>query len=177
MNTLDRGAGRKSWRVTVRLVVEASAPRSHAELHRADNWGASFLRKAPKCSISAQNIGRLGPPASASELALGATRQREREMAPVSAVRRLERRLQERAPVRGGRGVGFRSLRRLRHLPPPQAGKVCLSGTVATDGWAQIVLQFAEFNKEFTKIVKTFDADARGITQAAALVIRPRPAG
>ena len=52
-----------------------------------------------------------------------------------------------------------------------------MSGTVATDGWAQIVLQFAAFNKEFTKIVKTFDADARGITQAAFTIDSPPSGG
>ena len=62
-------------------------------------------------------------------------------------------------------------------LTQPQAGKVCLSGTVATNGWAQLVLQFAVFNKEFTNIVKTFDADARGITQAAFTVDSPPSGG
>jgi hypothetical protein len=62
-------------------------------------------------------------------------------------------------------------------LTQPQAGKVCLSGTVATGGWAQIVLQYAVFNTQSTKIVKTFDADARGITQAAFTVDSPPSSG
>ena len=62
-------------------------------------------------------------------------------------------------------------------LTQPQAGMVCLSGTVATNGWAQLVLQFAVFNKQFTKIVKTFDADARGITQAAFTIDSPPSSG
>jgi hypothetical protein len=62
-------------------------------------------------------------------------------------------------------------------LTEPQAGKLCLSGTVATGGWAQIILQFAAFNKDFTKIVKTFDADARGITQVAFTIDSPPSSG
>src|SRR5262252_7810566 len=34
-------------------------------------------------------------------------------------------------------------------LTQPQAGTVCLSGTVAAGGWAQIVLQFAVWDKQF----------------------------
>jgi len=62
-------------------------------------------------------------------------------------------------------------------LTQPQGGTVCLSGTVATGGWAQIVLQFALFNEQSTKILKTFDADARGITQAAFTIDSPPSGG
>jgi len=62
-------------------------------------------------------------------------------------------------------------------LNQPQAGMVCLSGTVATGGWAQLVLQYAVFNTQSTKIVKTFDADARGITQAAFTIDSPPSSG
>ena len=62
-------------------------------------------------------------------------------------------------------------------LTQPQAGQVCLSGTVATGGWAQIALQYAVFNLDPIRIVKTFDADARGITQAAFTVDSPPSSG
>ena len=63
-------------------------------------------------------------------------------------------------------------------LTQPQAGKVCLAGTVASGGWAQIVLQFAVWtDKQFTKILKTFDAEARGITQVAFTIDSPPSAG
>jgi len=62
-------------------------------------------------------------------------------------------------------------------LTNPQAGKLCLSGTVEAGGWAQIVLQFAVFADQATKIVKTFNADARGITQMAFTIDSPPSGG
>jgi len=62
-------------------------------------------------------------------------------------------------------------------MTQPQTGQLCLSGTVATGGWAQITLQFAVFNQQSTKILKTFDADARGITQVAFTIDSPPSGG
>jgi hypothetical protein len=62
-------------------------------------------------------------------------------------------------------------------LTQPRAGKLCLSGTVAAGGWAQIVLQFAMFDKSATKVVKSLDANARGITQVAFTIDSPPSGG
>ena len=62
-------------------------------------------------------------------------------------------------------------------MTQPQAGQLCLSGTVATGGWAQIGLQYAVYNLDPIRIVKTFDADARGITQAAFTIDSPPSSG
>jgi len=64
------------------------------------------------------------------------------------------------------------------HLTQPSAGKLCLSGSAAgTDGWAKIVLVFTTFNVERTRVLKVFDAEAAGITQAAFTLDSPPTAG
>jgi hypothetical protein len=55
-----------------------------------------------------------------------------------------------------------------------EPGKLCLSGTVAAnDGYAKVVLVFTAFNLERTKVLKVFNADALGITQAAFTIDSP----
>ena len=64
------------------------------------------------------------------------------------------------------------------NLTQPETGKLCLSGTVAvTDGYAKIVLIFTTFNLGRTQILKVFDADALGITQAAFTIDSPPSGG
>ncbi|MEP6654681.1 MAG: hypothetical protein ABJA82_15065 [Myxococcales bacterium] len=63
-------------------------------------------------------------------------------------------------------------------LSTPEAGKLCLSGTVAAnDGWAKIVFVFTAFNLERSKVLKVFDADALGITQVAFTIDSPPNGG
>jgi hypothetical protein len=63
-------------------------------------------------------------------------------------------------------------------LTQPETGKLCLSGTVAAnDGYAKIVIIFTTFNLERTKILKVFNADALGITQAAFTIDSPPSGG
>jgi hypothetical protein len=63
------------------------------------------------------------------------------------------------------------------HLSQPEAGRICMSGTTtASDsGLAVILLHFTGLNKERTKITKTFDADALGITQVTFTIDSPPP--
>jgi len=62
-------------------------------------------------------------------------------------------------------------------LTQPETGKLCLSGSLATGGWAQMVLAFPLANKDGSQIFKTFDADALGITQAAFSIDSPPSGG
>jgi hypothetical protein len=63
-------------------------------------------------------------------------------------------------------------------LTQPAPGKLCLSGSAsATDGWASIVLVFTTFNAERSKVLKVFDAEASGITQAAFTIDSPPRGG
>jgi len=62
-------------------------------------------------------------------------------------------------------------------LSHPEAGKLCLSGHVADGGIAGFNLELARRNPDATEILETFDADARGITQAAFTVDSPPRAG
>jgi hypothetical protein len=59
-----------------------------------------------------------------------------------------------------------------------ETGQLCLTGTVAAnDGYAKIVLIFTTFNLERTKVLKAFNADALGITQAAFTIDSPPSGG
>jgi len=58
-------------------------------------------------------------------------------------------------------------------LSQPEAGKLCLSGVVSPGGWAQILLVFAVRSQDRTEILKKFDANALGITQAAITIDSP----
>ena len=62
-------------------------------------------------------------------------------------------------------------------LSNPEAGKVCIKGTVAPGGYAYLVLVFTEYNElqnsEITAVLKSFDAAALGITQVAFSIDSP----
>jgi hypothetical protein len=62
-------------------------------------------------------------------------------------------------------------------LSQPKAGTLCLSGVVSPGGWAQIVLVFAVRNQERTAILRTFDANALGITQMEFTIDSPPSGG
>jgi hypothetical protein len=62
-------------------------------------------------------------------------------------------------------------------LSQPAAGKICLLGTVAPAGYAVVGLQFTEYDQQFTKVLKRFDADALKITQAAFTIDSPPSSG
>jgi hypothetical protein len=63
------------------------------------------------------------------------------------------------------------------NLTPPAAGKVCLSGTVAPLGYAQLIFGFTVDNPDGTKILTTFNADEKGITQMSFSIDTPPAAG
>ena len=58
-------------------------------------------------------------------------------------------------------------------LSQPETGKVCLQGAVAPAGYAFAVLIFTEYNSAENGVLKTFNADALGITQAAFTIDSP----
>lgn len=62
-------------------------------------------------------------------------------------------------------------------LSQPVAGKLCLSGTEVGNGLAFLGLYFTEYNRDLTKVLKTFDADLRGITQVAFTIDSPPSGG
>lgn len=62
-------------------------------------------------------------------------------------------------------------------LTQPEMGKLCVSGTVVADGYAKIVLVFTTFNLDRTQVLKVFNADALGITQAAFTLDSPPSGG
>ena len=62
-------------------------------------------------------------------------------------------------------------------LSQPETGKLCLSGVVSPGGWAQILLVFAVRSQDRTEILKKFDANALGITQAAITIDSPPSGG
>ena len=62
-------------------------------------------------------------------------------------------------------------------LSQPEAGKLCLSGIVSPDGWAQILLVFAVRSQDRTQILKKFDANALGIAQAVITIDSPPSGG
>lgn len=62
-------------------------------------------------------------------------------------------------------------------LSQPEVGKVCLKGAVSLAGYAFVVLIFTEYDEGETKVLKTFDAEALGITQAAFTVDSPPSGG
>ena len=61
-------------------------------------------------------------------------------------------------------------------LSQPEPGKLCLAGTLPADGGLALLnVRFAAVNEDATKVTKTFDADARGITQMTFLIDSPPP--
>lgn len=62
-------------------------------------------------------------------------------------------------------------------LTQPVPGKLCLSGTVAPGGWAEMLLAYSVINKEGTAVLKKLDADKLGITQAAFTIDSPPSGG
>lgn len=62
-------------------------------------------------------------------------------------------------------------------LTQPESGKLCLSGSLAPGGWVSMVLAFPLANRDGSRIFKTFDADALGITQAVFTIDSPPAAG
>jgi len=62
------------------------------------------------------------------------------------------------------------------HLSQPQPGKLCLAGTLAEGGGLAVLrLTFSALNEDQTRVTKTFDADARGITQMTFSIDSPPP--
>jgi hypothetical protein len=76
-------------------------------------------------------------------------------------------------PIDGGPLAGATTA----HLSHPEPGKVCMSGTVSTFGWAQIGLGFTVDNATGTQVLKTFNANAMGITQMAFTIDSPPSGG
>lgn len=62
-------------------------------------------------------------------------------------------------------------------LSQPSAGKLCVAGTEAAGGQALLGLYFTEYSRDITKVLKKFNADARGITQAAFTIDSPPSGG
>jgi hypothetical protein len=62
-------------------------------------------------------------------------------------------------------------------LTQPESGKICMAGSVKPGGWAALVLAFTVYDPAGTKVLKKFDADARGITQAAFTLDSPPSGG
>jgi hypothetical protein len=58
-------------------------------------------------------------------------------------------------------------------LSQPEAGVLCLTGTVKPGGWAQLGLSFPAVNQARTRILETFNARALGITGAAFTITSP----
>jgi hypothetical protein len=59
----------------------------------------------------------------------------------------------------------------------PEAGKLCMSGSIKPGGFALIGLEFAAKNRDETKVLKPFDAAALGITQVALTIDSPPTQG
>jgi hypothetical protein len=59
----------------------------------------------------------------------------------------------------------------------PDAGTLCLSGSVKQGGFAVLALEFPHKNADETKVLQTFDATALGITQVALTVDSPPAQG
>jgi hypothetical protein len=62
-------------------------------------------------------------------------------------------------------------------LSQPESGKICMAGSVKPGGWADLVLGFTVYNSGGTKVLRKFDANARGITQAAFTLDSPPSGG
>ena len=62
-------------------------------------------------------------------------------------------------------------------LMQPEAGELCLSGSVVADGMAKIVLIFSTFNAERTKILRVFDPHSLAITQVGFTLVSPPSGG
>ncbi len=61
-------------------------------------------------------------------------------------------------------------------LSQPEPGKLCLAGTLPSKGGRAILaVDFITLNKDATRVTKTFDADARGITQMTFSIDSPPP--
>ncbi len=58
-------------------------------------------------------------------------------------------------------------------LSQPEPGKLCLTGIAKPGGWADLVIAYTVYNPEGTQVLKKFDADGRGITQAAFTLDAP----
>ena len=59
----------------------------------------------------------------------------------------------------------------------PDAGTLCLSGSIKPGGFAVLALEFPRKNADGTKVLEPFDATARGITQVALTVDSPPAQG
>ncbi len=63
-------------------------------------------------------------------------------------------------------------------LTQPESGKICMAGVVKPGGWADLVLAFTLYSDSTgTKVLKKFDADARGITQVGFTIDSPPRGG
>jgi len=62
-------------------------------------------------------------------------------------------------------------------LSQPEAGTLCLSGSVSTGGFANLGLLFAVKNQDHTETLKTFDANSLGITQLEFTIDSPPSGG
>ena len=59
----------------------------------------------------------------------------------------------------------------------PEPGKLCQSGTVAEGGWGGFQLVFAEWNQDYTKVLKPFDAASLGVKQVTFTIDSPPSGG
>jgi hypothetical protein len=59
----------------------------------------------------------------------------------------------------------------------PEAGKLCLSGSIAQGGFAVLALEFPLKSLDETRVLQTFDAAGLGITQVALAVDSPPAQG
>lgn len=62
-------------------------------------------------------------------------------------------------------------------LSQPVPGKLCLAGTESAGGQAFLGLYFTDYSGDLTKVLKTFNADARGITQLRFTIDSPPSGG
>ncbi len=64
----------------------------------------------------------------------------------------------------------------IARLSQPEPGKLCLAGRLATTGgFAVLIVRFSTLNADRTKVTKTFNADALGITQVTFSIDSPPP--
>jgi hypothetical protein len=71
--------------------------------------------------------------------------------------------------------------------PPPRSttatlsqagqGKLCMAGRVKAGGGAQVIIAYTAYNYDATKVLQKFDANARGIKQAAFTLDTPPSGG
>src|SRR4029077_16941853 len=60
-----------------------------------------------------------------------------------------------------------------RTKPAPATGRVCLSGTVGTGGWATMVLPFSTGTPDGNRYLTNLNAEARGITEVDFTIDSP----